>query len=181
MCCDNRLSCMQAKEAHEWIWYNIKDPNMFGLKPPRRWDPRGVQKPAPRPFYNRSDGHFLLNNSCTLVRLFLKPELRRLQCYFLPKLPKLIHPVCYHPPVPRVRQTNSYFLYIYWWMHLDLLVGRSRKKEIQMSNIAPNIIKGLTSRIFLWPHHVVNCKSHYGLINVLIIIFVNLRLSLASN
>lgn len=106
---DMVVYCMQAKEAHEWIWYNIKDPNMFGLKPPRRWNHAGVQKPAPVPFYNRSDGHFLLNNSCTLVRLFLKPELRRLQCYFLPKLPKLIHPICYHPPIPHVHKPPPTF------------------------------------------------------------------------
>lgn len=36
-----------------------------------------------------------------------------------------------------------------------------------MSNIAINIIKGLTSKIFFEPHPVVNYKSHYGLINAL--------------
>jgi len=78
---------------------------VFGFKPPRRWDHCGVRLIPPRPFYDREDGHFLLNNTCTLVHLHMKPELRRLQCYWLPKLPKLIHPVSYHPPVPRVMIT----------------------------------------------------------------------------
>jgi hypothetical protein len=37
--------------------YHIKDPDQFKLKPPRRWDPSGLKKHAPQPFYNREEGH----------------------------------------------------------------------------------------------------------------------------
>ncbi|CAK9271288.1 unnamed protein product [Sphagnum jensenii] len=106
----------QAKEAHDWIWSNIKDPNVFGFKSPRRWNHCGVRLIPPRPFYDREDGHFLLNNTCTLVHLHMKPELRRLQCYWLPKLPKLIHPVSYHPPVPRTRRASTIWIRPQYWV-----------------------------------------------------------------
>jgi hypothetical protein len=48
---------LQAKKAHEFMWYHIKDPDQFKLKPPRRWDPSGLKKHVPHPFYNREDGH----------------------------------------------------------------------------------------------------------------------------
>lgn len=97
-----------AKKAHEFIWYNLKDPDVFGLKPPRRWDPAGVKKLPPKPFYNREDGHLLLNNTCTIVNLCLIPEIRRLQCHFLPKLPKIRSERNFATPIKKV-STNMCF------------------------------------------------------------------------
>jgi hypothetical protein len=97
----------QAKKAHEFMWYHIKDPDQFKLKPPRRWDPSGLKKHAPRPFYNREDGHFLLNNTCTIANLCLLPELRRLQCYFFSKLPKIRKERNFWLPMKKVR-THSF-------------------------------------------------------------------------
>lgn len=107
VCGDLQFGKPAAKPAHEFVWYNIRDPNQFDLKPPRRWDPAGLKKKPPRPFYNREDGHFLLNNTCTITNLFLLPELRRLQCYFLPKLPKIrVEKNLYLPIKKADRQTT---------------------------------------------------------------------------
>jgi hypothetical protein len=97
----------QAKKAHEFMWYHIKDPDQFKLKPPRRWDPSGLEKHAPWPFYNREDGHLLLNNTCTIANLCLLPELPRLQCYFFSKLPKIRKERNFWLPMKKVR-THSF-------------------------------------------------------------------------
>ncbi|KAG0558461.1 hypothetical protein KC19_10G030100 [Ceratodon purpureus] len=88
VCGDLQFGKPKAKAAHEDMWYRIKDPDYYNLKS-KRWDVSGVKRIPPRPFYNREDGHFLLNNTCTIANLCLLPELRRLQCYFFPKLPKI--------------------------------------------------------------------------------------------
>ncbi|CAM6119822.1 unnamed protein product [Calypogeia fissa] len=96
----------EARAAHDWIHENIKDADILGYKnrTPRRWSIAGPQKFV---HYTRDEGHFRLNNLCTLPHLHMKPELRRLECWWLPKLPKVVHPVVYHPPVPRIRRVHT--------------------------------------------------------------------------
>jgi hypothetical protein len=97
------------------MWYHIKDPDQFKLKPPRRWDPSGLKKHAPRPFYNREDGHFLLNNTCTIANLCLLPELRRLQCYFFSKLPKIRKERNFWLPMKKVRTHSFRCIHMRCW------------------------------------------------------------------
>jgi hypothetical protein len=97
------------------MWYHIKDPDQFKLKPPRRWDPSGLKKHAPRPFYNREDGHFLLNNTCTIANLCLLPELRRLQCYFFSKLPKIRKERNFWLPMKKVRTHSFRCIHMRFW------------------------------------------------------------------
>lgn len=133
----------QAKPAHEFVWYYIRDPNQFDLKPPRRWDPAGLKKQPPRPFYNREDGHFLLNNTCTITNLFLLPELRRLQCYFLPKLPKIRADRNFYLPIKKVFIFFSFSLF-----HLQI----SRRLGLDLKGIKFRY-SGENSKEFLtsWP------------------------------
>ncbi|OAE28276.1 hypothetical protein AXG93_223s1120 [Marchantia polymorpha subsp. ruderalis] len=106
----------RAREAREWVFKEIKDPGTLTMKPRKRWRIDGPQLYVK---FTREEGHFALNNLCTLPRYHMLPELRRLQCWYLPKLPKMVHPVCYHPPVPRRRRAHTIFARPQIWENED--------------------------------------------------------------
>ncbi|KAL2603111.1 hypothetical protein R1flu_022436 [Riccia fluitans] len=98
----------RAREARDWIFKEIKDPGVITMKPRKRWR---VDGPGLFVRFTREEAHTSLNNICTLPHLHMLPELRRLQCWYFPRLPKVDHGLCYHPaPLrPRRRRASTIF------------------------------------------------------------------------
>eukprot|EP00249_Psilotum_nudum_P009257 c21819_g2_i3 orf=260-766(+) len=72
----------QTKGIHDWVIEEILTPDFSGRKPPE-WN--GSTKVEFAHKFSREQGHFALNNICTVERLFNKPELKRFLCWYFPR------------------------------------------------------------------------------------------------
>ncbi|KAL3699224.1 hypothetical protein R1sor_017246 [Riccia sorocarpa] len=108
----------KAREARDWIFREIKDPGVITMKPRKRWR---IDGPGLFVRFTREEAHTLLNNVCTLSNIHMLPEMRRLQCWYFPRLPKVDHGPNYHPAplLPRRRRASSIFARPQEWVDED--------------------------------------------------------------